>query len=63
MRRKGFTIGDHVVKVNWENRPLETGIVTDVEDSVIAHILFPSGIRWEYTHDLQHVDDVPPRKK
>lgn len=47
--------GDLVVKIDWENRHLDSGVVLERDDTQLRGallILFPSGPRWEYDHDL-----------
>lgn len=64
MKIRSFSPGDHVAKLDWDNRPLLVGIVTasgPVSDRV--HVLSSIGHTWEYTHDLVPVSEVPGGKK
>ena len=59
MKIRSFSPGDLAAKMDWNNRPLHLGIVTEVLDaSSTAAILSPTGIEWEYTHDLVHADEL-----
>ena len=48
-----------MVKLDWYNKPICIGVVTEVDgESVSARVLSSWGHTWEYTHDLQMVSDL-----
>lgn len=54
-----FSPGDHVVKLDWYNKPIAIGVVTQVDgENVSARVLSSRGHTWEYTHDLRMVSEV-----
>ena len=60
MKIRSFSPGDHVVKLDWNNRPLLLGIVTETRpESANAKVLSPGRHEWEYTHDLCHATELP----
>jgi len=60
MKIRSFSPGDHVAKLDWNNRPLLTGIVTATRPgSDRAQVLSTDGHTWEYTHDLCLADELP----
>lgn len=60
MKIRSFSPGDHVAKLDWNNRPLFIGIVTEVRPRAgRAWILSTDGHAWEYTHDLCHIHELP----
>jgi hypothetical protein len=64
MKIRTFSPGDHVAKLDWNNRPLHLGIVTDVRPGAgVAQILSPNGCTWEYIHDITPADDIPHGNK
>lgn len=66
MKIRYFPPGSHVAMLDWNNRPLDLGIVVqqDADHMLIdTQVLFPSGLRWVGVHDLIHADEVPYRNK
>ncbi len=63
MKIRHFSPGSQVVKIDWHNKPLDTGIVIQlVTTHPIAdvEVLFPTGPRWESAIDLIHLDELTP---
>ena len=65
MKIRTFSPGDHVAKINWDNKVIDHGVVVRLVPprGDFAQVLFPSGLRWEAAHDLIPADEVPHRNK
>lgn len=65
MKIKYYPPGSYVAMIDWNNRPLDLGIVVqqDTDHMLIdTQVLFPSGLRWVGAHDLIPIDSLRPHR-